>query len=172
MADSSDHPSHPQVLPSFSTGSQTVPSGCASIMEASITSRSRTSTCCRWLGSRWTGSKELGGLPSLTLLVHKWKTAFLTRYGHFKYQVMPFPTSVCADMRFASEGLTWMQTTKRVELLSAKEYATAAQGTMIKAFVARSWRSRMFPSRFPPSVWMTPIFSLQTPQRHYPSTPA
>ena len=68
----------------------------------------------------------------------EWKTAFMTRYGHFEYQVMPFPTSVSADRRFVSEGLTWMQTTKRVELLSAKECATAAQGTMIKAFVARS----------------------------------
>ena len=50
-----DHPSHSQVLPSFLTGSQTVLSGSASIIEASITSRSRNSTRCRWLGSRWTG---------------------------------------------------------------------------------------------------------------------
>ena len=46
---------------------------------------------------------------------------------------MLFPTSVNADMRFASKGLTWMQTTKRVELLIAKECATAALGTIIKS---------------------------------------
>ena len=60
------------------------------------------------------------------------ETAFRTRYGHFEYQVMPFPTSVSADIRFMSEGLTRMQTTKRVELFSAKECTTVAQGTMIK----------------------------------------
>ena len=37
------------------------------------------------------------------------------------------------DIRFASEGLTRLQTTKRVDLFSAKECATAAQGTMIKS---------------------------------------
>ena len=37
--DSSDHLSHPQVLPSFLTGSRTDPFGCVSIIEASITSR-------------------------------------------------------------------------------------------------------------------------------------
>ena len=36
-----------------------------------------------------------------------------------------------ADIRFASEGLTRLQTTKRVKLFSAKKCATAAQGTMI-----------------------------------------
>ena len=40
--DSLDHPSHPQVLPSFSTGSRTGPFGCVSIIRASITSRSKT----------------------------------------------------------------------------------------------------------------------------------
>ena len=35
----SNHPIHPQVLPSFSTGSRTDLFGCVSIIEASITSR-------------------------------------------------------------------------------------------------------------------------------------
>ena len=86
-----------------------------------------------------------------------------------------------ADIRFASEGLTRLENLygcrsfaddQVVELFSAKECATAAQGTMIKAFVARSRRSRMSPSRSSPSIRITPIFSLQTPQWHYPTTPA
>ena len=35
--DLSDHPSHPQVLPSFLTGSRTDPFGCVLIIEVSIT---------------------------------------------------------------------------------------------------------------------------------------
>ena len=53
-----------------------------------------------------------------------------------------------------------------------KKMCSAAQRMMIKAFVARSRRSKMSPSRSLPSVWITLIFSLQTPQRHYPSIPA
>ena len=53
-------------------------------------------------------------------------------------------------------------TTKRMELFSAKEDATAAQGTMIKALVARSRRSRMSPSRFPPIIRITPMSFLPT----------
>ena len=100
----------------------------------------------------------------------KWKTVFRTRYGHFEYQVILFFTSSNAEIWFASERLTRMKTTKEVKLFSAKECTTAAQETMIKAFVAWSRRSRMSPSRFPPSIRITPIFSLQTPRRH-PSTP-
>ena len=57
---------------------------------------------------------------------------------------MLFLTFGSAEIWLASEGLTRLQTTKGVELFSAKECATAAQGTMIKAFVARSRRPRMF----------------------------
>ena len=41
-----DHPSHLQVLLSFSTGSRTDPFGFVSIIEASITSQSRTDIRC------------------------------------------------------------------------------------------------------------------------------
>ena len=63
-------------------------------------------------------------------------------------------------------------TTKRMELFSVKEDATAAQETMIKAFVARSRRSRMSPSQSPPSTRIIPMSFLRTPRRHYTSTPA
>ena len=53
-------------------------------------------------------------------------------------------------------------TTKHMELFSVKEDATAAQGTMIKAFVARSQRSKMSPSRFPPIIRITPMSFLPT----------
>ena len=53
-------------------------------------------------------------------------------------------------------------TTKHMGFFRAKEDAKAAQRTMIKVFVARSRRSRMSPSRFPPIIRITPMSFLPT----------
>ena len=139
--DLSDHLSHLQMLPFFSTGSRTDPFRCVLIIEAPIMFPAMSVLMARAV------SRAMTGLTFQDKLGKVWffQETFLLADTSLVLG-MPFLT---LNSVFAEGDLVWttytatkaLPTTKRVALFSAKEFATAA----LEAYVEAWWCMRHLP---------------------------